>query len=105
MSDIFVCKESSIVDVDGVPTLVTKDVTRVRAGHWLLDQYPELFKPITVHYDVEQTTEHPGEVRGDPPPPATPPPPQEEEKKAGDIEPVPPPPPPPAKKTAKKSTG
>lgn len=55
-SDIYICKENAMVPLDGVPTLFTKGQTRVRAGHELLKLYPELFEPITVHYDVEEDT-------------------------------------------------
>jgi hypothetical protein len=40
--------------------------TRVRKGHWLLDQCPKLFDPVDdgVTYEVEQATAAPGEKRG-----------------------------------------
>lgn len=63
MSDVYVCKESGAFVYNGQMVVVNKDVTRVRKGHPMLDQYPELFEPITVHYDVEQATAGPGEKR------------------------------------------
>lgn len=35
------------------PISITKDHTRVREGHWLLEKYPHLFTRMHVHYDVE----------------------------------------------------
>lgn len=51
--------------VDGYRT-ITKDVTRVREGHPLLDQFPHLFREADAHYEweVEQATAAPGEKRG-----------------------------------------
>jgi len=55
-SDIYVCKESAMVPINGVPTLLSKGETRVRAGHELLKLYPQLFELIKVHYDVVEDT-------------------------------------------------
>jgi hypothetical protein len=40
---------------------------RVRTGHAVIRQCPDMFEPIDthVHYDVEQTTAAPGELRGE----------------------------------------
>jgi hypothetical protein len=51
----------------GYYTTFRKDVTRVREGHPLLEQFPHLFREAEAHYewpDVEQTTANPGEKRG-----------------------------------------
>jgi hypothetical protein len=63
MTDVFVCKESAAFEYDGNMVVVHKDVTRVRAGHPILAEHPELFEEITVHFDVEQATAAPGEKR------------------------------------------
>jgi hypothetical protein len=69
MADVYVCKESAAFVWNGDMVVVNKDVTRVRAGHPILDMYPELFEEITVHYDVERpapverATAAPGEKR------------------------------------------
>jgi hypothetical protein len=63
MTDVFVCKESAAFEYDGNMVVVHKDVTRVRAGHPILVDHPELFEEITVHYDVERATAAPGEKR------------------------------------------
>lgn len=55
-NDIYMCKESAMVTYDGQQTLLRKGHTRVRAGHELLAQYPDLFEPLTVHYDVVEDT-------------------------------------------------
>lgn len=62
--DIFVARDSFSTEIDGVPVSVQKGVTRVRAGHPLLEGREGLFEPITVHFDVEQATSAPGEKRG-----------------------------------------
>jgi len=67
VSDIYVARENAIVQYDNAPLKITKGVHRVRAGHDLLDLYPDLFEPITVHFDIgdtEQATARPGERRG-----------------------------------------
>jgi hypothetical protein len=63
MADVYVCKESGAFEYGGDMIVVNKGVTRVRAGHPILDLYPDLFEEITVHYDVEQATKAPGEKR------------------------------------------
>lgn len=40
-------------------------VTRVRAEHPLARAMPSAFAPIDVHYDVEQMTAGPGELRAE----------------------------------------
>lgn len=63
MADVYVCKESGAFEWNGDMVVVNKGVTRVRAGHPILDAHPELFEEITVHYDVERATAAPGEKR------------------------------------------
>ena len=61
---LFVATET--FSADGYST-ITKDVTRVREGHPLLAQFPQLFKEAGAHYewDVEQATANPGQRRGE----------------------------------------
>ncbi len=49
---------------DGYRT-IKKDVTRVREGHPLLNQFPQMFRLADAHYEwpVEQATAAPGETR------------------------------------------
>lgn len=74
MTDVYVCIESAAFEYEGNMVVVNKGFTRVRAGHPILDAYPDLFEPITVHYDVErrveQATAGPGEKRSLPLPPS-----------------------------------
>ncbi len=66
MPDIYVCNESAAFEYGGDMVVVHKGVTRVRAGHPMLREHPELFDPIDVHYDwpgVERATAEPGEKR------------------------------------------
>lgn len=63
---IFVATQSFEAKVDGVPAQVQADRTRVREGHDLLRRFPQYFREIDAHYevDVEQATAAPGERRG-----------------------------------------
>lgn len=53
------------VDADGVEYPYFRGITRVRAVHPLARAVPDAFKPVDVHYDVEQATAAPGEKRGE----------------------------------------
>jgi len=62
--DVFVPIEGFVAEIDGQPVNFRGDETRVSAA-WL-DQHVKLrhlFRPIRVHYDVEQATSTPGEKR------------------------------------------
>jgi hypothetical protein len=61
--DVYVPISGFVAEVDGASVTFT-DHTYVREGHWILDKYPELFRPVRVQYDVEQATAAPGELRG-----------------------------------------
>ena len=63
-SDIFVAKESFVCILYGEPHTIHANVTRVRAGHPILEGRGHLFRPLDVQYDVEQATAAPGEKRG-----------------------------------------
>jgi hypothetical protein len=54
--DIYIAKENAMINTDTNPVRISKGVTRVRAGHELLDLYPDLFEPITVQYEVAEDT-------------------------------------------------
>lgn len=76
---IFICRETFAGQHDGAPLTCHKGVTRVAAGHPLLDVYGVYFEPVSrdVHFgaptgEVEQATAAPGERRGVPPAPAPP---------------------------------
>ncbi len=62
---IFVAVESFGLEIDGVPHTISKDVTRVREGHPILEGREHLFKELEVQYDIEDTTAKPGRRRGD----------------------------------------
>ena len=61
--DILIATRSFATYIDGKKVMVRKGVTRVRQGHQLARENPERFKPINVHYDIEQATKAPGEKR------------------------------------------
>jgi len=69
-SDIYVAKQSFATELDGVPIIVNRGATRVRAGHPLLKGREDLFELITVQYDIEKATAAPGERRAAPAPEA-----------------------------------
>lgn len=62
--DIFVAAESFSTTLDGVPVAVVAGQTRVREGHPLLEGREQMFKRLTVHYDVDEAPGRAGEVRG-----------------------------------------
>ena len=61
---ILIATESFIARVDGVDHTIQAGITRVREGHPLLVGREHLFRAIDAHYEVEQATQAPGEVRG-----------------------------------------
>lgn len=67
--DVYIATETFAAEIDGVPQIVHKDKTRVRAGHALLDSVPQFFKRAgdDVQFDVETATAEPGEQRKAPP--------------------------------------
>lgn len=62
--EIYVAVDSAAVPYEGGMIVLHSGVTRVREGHELLRAHPELFKPIDVHYEVEDGTQRPGARRG-----------------------------------------
>jgi len=63
--EILVAIESAIFRYEGADVMITKDLTRVRAGHPITKGREHLFKPVDAHYDIEQATAAPGERRGE----------------------------------------
>lgn len=65
-SDIFVARETFVCALNGEQITVQAGVTRVRAGHPLVETYANYFEPADtdLHFDVEQATAAPGEKRG-----------------------------------------
>ena len=67
-TEVYVAKESGHAEIEGVPYVFHKGITRVRAGHPLtkIKGFENIFEPVdeAVHYDVEQATAAPGEKRG-----------------------------------------
>ncbi|PXY25154.1 hypothetical protein BAY59_24315 [Prauserella coralliicola] len=62
-AEIFVATESAVLFAEGRQHVIHKGSTRIRAGHPLLKRNSHLFKPLDVHFDVEQATAAPGEQR------------------------------------------
>lgn len=61
---IYVATDSGIVQLDdGTQLTIQAGVTRVREGHPLLEGRELLFRKLDVHYDVEEATSRPGQVR------------------------------------------
>ena len=61
--DMFVATDSFTADLDGTPVAVVRGVTRVRAGHPLLQGREALFKRIEPHYEWPAPGRS-GETRG-----------------------------------------
>ena len=55
-NDIYVAKEGAMLQLDGDQIMIHKGQTRVRAGHKLLELYPDFFEPLTVQYEVTEDT-------------------------------------------------
>ena len=50
--DIYVAKESGVISIEGVQTFIVAGKTTVREAHRLYRDYPHLFAPLRVDYDV-----------------------------------------------------
>jgi len=66
---ILIATETFATNIDGVPTVIHKDVTRVREGHPVALGNPDFFRPVEDRVDheladIEQATAAPGEKRG-----------------------------------------
>lgn len=53
-AELYVARESAVLEWNGVPTYLTQGVTTARAGHPLVERYPQLWKPMEVTFDVAQ---------------------------------------------------
>ncbi len=62
--DLFECVSGFACDYDGQQIVVSIG-QRVRAGHPILAGREEFFRPLEIHYDIEQATASPGEKRGE----------------------------------------
>ena len=60
---MLVAARSGTIVLEGKTYRLRKDETRVRAGHPLVKGREELFKPLEVSYDLEETSSAPGQVR------------------------------------------
>lgn len=68
MARVFIATESGSTEVDGVPIVFNRGVTRVAEGHPLLTAHPTYFKvdDQAPHFTVERATAEPGEQRSAP---------------------------------------
>lgn len=57
MSDIYEAVQSGVITYGGVPHTIHKGVTKIRAGHPLLKTHSDMFKPVKVHFDVDEVEE------------------------------------------------
>ncbi|HEX7100002.1 MAG TPA: hypothetical protein VF377_12255 [Acidimicrobiia bacterium] len=62
--EIYVARSTGVIKIDGKVVTYTAGQTRVRAGHPLLKAVPAKFKPLDLHYDLEDATATPGRKRG-----------------------------------------
>lgn len=63
-SDVMIAKTSAVITLDGNEVVIVEGVTRAHRGHEIVQKWPGFWKPIDVHYGVEQMTAAPGEQRG-----------------------------------------
>lgn len=45
MAEVFIARESAIVEYDGAPVRIRKGITRIEDGHPLLEAHANLFTP------------------------------------------------------------
>ena len=57
--NILVARETAVFVFEGARVVIHEGLTRVRAGHPILEGREHLFRPIDVHYDVEDTRARP----------------------------------------------
>jgi ABC-type lipopolysaccharide export system ATPase subunit len=56
---IYVATQSGFITVNGEEVPLISGVTRVREGHAILKARPDMFRELTVHYDVETARQAP----------------------------------------------
>ena len=61
--DVLIAIETGVVNLEGQEILIRRGITRAHAGSAIAKAYPGFFKPIDVHFSVEQATAAPGEKR------------------------------------------
>ncbi len=79
---IYVATQSGFLTVDGKEVPLISGVTRVREGHALIKARPDMFKELTVHYDLEDARSAPQDKPKPEPKAETPKPEPEAEPKA-----------------------
>ena len=62
--DVMVAIDDGVVVLNGHEEIVHKGISRAHRGAEIVRLYPTLWKPIDVHFEVEQMTAAPGELRG-----------------------------------------
>lgn len=62
--DVLIAIATGWVTLEGQEILIRDGITRAHAGSAVAKAYPGYFKPIDVHFAVEQATAAPGEKRG-----------------------------------------
>lgn len=65
-SEIFVCQNSFVYEVDGVPGVVHRGAT-VHKGHPILEGHEDMFTPLVVDYEWIEKVEEPAEAPELPP--------------------------------------
>lgn len=56
---IYVATQSGFITVNGNEVPLISGVTRVREGHDILKARPDMFRELTVHYDLETARQAP----------------------------------------------
>ena len=64
-TEVLIAIDSGVVVYDGNTEQIFKGISRAHRGHPIVKAAPDLWKPIEVHYRVEQMTAAPGELRGE----------------------------------------
>ena len=54
MAEILVAAQDAAVTLDGIPHVIQYGTTLADSRHEIVTAHPDLWKPLSVHYDVDE---------------------------------------------------
>ena len=57
MADLLIARRSAVVGLGGTPHRVRRGRTIAHRGHPIVEQYPDLWRPVPVDYDLDPEVE------------------------------------------------